>query len=66
MKKTAIILLHCPDRPGIISDVTNFITVNQGNIIYLDQYVDRVENIFFMRIEWELDGFAIPEEKIED
>ena len=66
MKKTAIILLHCPDRPGIISDVTNFITVNQGNIIYLDQYVDRVENIFFMRIEWELEGFAIPEEKIED
>ena len=66
MKRTAIILLHCPDRPGIISDVTNFITVNQGNIIYLDQYVDRVENIFFMRIEWELEGFSIPEEKIED
>ena len=66
MKRTAIILLHCPDRPGIISDVTNFITVNQGNIIYLDQYVDRVENIFFMRIEWELEKFAIPEEKIED
>lgn len=66
MKRTAIILLHCPDRPGIISDVTNFITVNQGNIIYLDQYVDRVENVFFMRIEWQLEKFAIPEEKIED
>ena len=59
-------MLHCPDRPGIISDVTNFITVNQGNIIYLDQYVDRVENVFFMRIEWQLEKFAIPEEKIED
>ena len=66
MKRTAIILLHCPDRPGIISDVTNFITVNQGNIIYLDQYVDRLENVFFMRIEWQLEKFAIPEEKIED
>ena len=66
MKNTAILLLHCPDRPGIISDVTNFITVNQGNIIYLDQYVDRVENIFFMRIEWELEHFTIPREKIED
>lgn len=66
MKNTAILLLHCPDRPGIISDVTNFITVNQGNIIYLDQYVDRVENIFFMRIEWELENFTIPREKIED
>ena len=59
-------MLHCPDRPGIISDVTNFITVNQGNIIYLDQYLDRVENVFFMRIEWQLEKFAIPEEKIED
>jgi len=66
MKNTAILLLHCPDRPGIISDVTNFITVNKGNIIYLDQYVDRVEDIFFMRIEWDLQNFAIPREKIED
>ncbi len=62
----AQLLLHCPDKPGIIAQVTNFITVNKGNIVYLDQYVDHVENIFFMRIEWELDGFLIPKEKIED
>ena len=41
-------------------------TVNKGNIIYLDQYVDHVENIFFMRIEWELESFLVPQEKIED
>lgn len=61
---TAKLLLHCPDMPGILADVTNFITVNKGNIIYLDQYVDHVENIFFMRIEWELKDFFIPKEKI--
>ena len=61
---TAKLLLHCPDTPGILADVTNFITVNKGNIIYLDQYVDHVENIFFMRIEWELKDFFIPKEKI--
>lgn len=61
---TAKLLLHCPDRPGIVSDVTSFITVNKGNIIYLDQYVDHIENIFFMRIEWELKDFFIPKEKI--
>lgn len=61
---TAKLLLHCPDKPGILADVTNFITVNKGNIIYLDQYVDHVENIFFMRIEWELGDFFIPKEKI--
>ena len=40
--------------------------MNKGNIIYLDQYVDHVENIFFMRIEWELENFLVPQEKIED
>ncbi len=62
----AQLLLYCPDQPGIIAKVTNFITVNKGNIVYLDQYVDRVENMFFMRIEWELGDFLIPKEKIED
>lgn len=66
MMKTAKLLLHCPDKPGILAEVTDFITVNKGNIIYLDQYVDHVENIFFMRIEWELESFLVPQEKIED
>ena len=63
---TAKLLLHCPDKPGILAEGTDFITVNKGNIIYLDQYVDHVENIFFMRIEWELKDFLVPQEKIED
>ena len=66
MMKTAKLLLHCPDKPGILAEVTDFITVNKGNIIYLDQYVDHVENIYFMRIERELKNFLIPQEKIED
>ena len=66
MMTTAKLLLHCPDKPGILAEVTDFITVNKGNIIYLDQYVDHVDNIFFMRIEWELKDFLVPQEKIED
>lgn len=63
---TAILLMHCPDAPGILATLTDFITVNNGNIVYLDQYVDRVKNIFFMRIEWELEKFVIPQDKIEE
>ena len=66
MKPTAILLLHCPDQQGIISEVTKFITDNQGNIVYLDQYVDKQDGMFFMRIEWELEGFLIPRDKIYD
>lgn len=66
MKPTAILLSHCPDRLGIISEVTKFITDNQGNIVYIDQYVDRMDGVLFMRIEWELDDFLIPREKIKE
>ena len=64
MKPTAILLLYCPDKQGIISEVTRFITDNKGNIVYLDQYVDKQDGMFFMRIEWELEGFLIPRNKI--
>ncbi|MBO7509886.1 MAG: formyltetrahydrofolate deformylase [Bacteroidales bacterium] len=66
MKQTAIMLLHCPDRQGIINDVTRFITDNRGNIVYLDQYVDTLESRLFMRIEWDLEAFLIPRDSIEE
>ena len=66
MDKTAILLLHCPDKQGIITEMTRFITDNNGNIVYLDQYVDTVDHRFFMRVEWQLDNFAIPDEKLEE
>ena len=66
MKSTAILLLHCPDQQGIISEVTKFITDNKGNIVYLDQYVDHQDGRFFMRIEWELESFLIPRDKISE
>ncbi len=66
MNPTAILLLHCPDTSGIISEITRFITDNQGNIVDLDQYVDHIDNMFFMRIEWQFDQFLIPREKLHD
>lgn len=63
---TAILSMYCPDQPGIVAKITEFLYQNSGNVIYLDQHVDRQEKVFFMRIEWELDKFAIPREKIAD
>jgi formyltetrahydrofolate deformylase len=63
-KNTAILLIHCPDKQGILATVTEFLNKNQGNIIYLDQHVDREEHIFYMRVEWELEYFSIPQDKI--
>ena len=64
--KNAILLMHCPDQSGIVAVVTDFININGGNILYLDQDVDRENRIFFMRIEWDLTHFIIPEDKIEE
>ena len=49
------LLIHCKDRSGIIASVTQFIAKNKGNIVYIDQHVDRVQNIFFMRLECEFE-----------
>ena len=45
------ILINCKDQKGIISKVTDFIHKNDGNITYLDQYVERDKKKFFMRLE---------------
>jgi len=64
--KTAILLIHCPDKQGLLAMVTEFINKNNGNILYLDQHVDREEKLFYMRVEWELANFSIPKDKIAD
>ena len=50
------ILINCPDKSGIVCSVTGFIHANNGNIIYLDQHVDKSKNVFFMRLESDFDA----------
>ena len=50
---TYILNINCPDQKGIIATVTNFIHQKSGNIVYIDQYVDRENELFFMRLECE-------------
>ncbi len=53
--KNVTLLIHCPDRKGIIAAITNFILAKKGNIMYIDQHVDRELGEFFMRLECEFD-----------
>jgi formyltetrahydrofolate deformylase len=61
---TATLLISCPDRPGIVAAVSDFIFRGGGNIIHADQHTDRQEAVFLQRLEWELEGFALPPEEI--
>jgi formyltetrahydrofolate deformylase len=65
MTESATLLIFCPDRRGLVAAVTNFLYQNNGNILHLDQHVDSEENVFFMRVEWDLDGFGVPVDEIE-
>ena len=67
MKKqiqSAILLVHCTDRKGLIASVTEFIYRSNGNIIRLDQHVDSKKKIFFMRAEWDLNNTNVPAEEL--
>ncbi len=65
-ENTAILLMHCPDRHGLVAGLTGIINESGGNILHLDQWVNHEENIFFMRIEWDLAGFAVPRNEIDE
>ncbi|MDF1656124.1 MAG: formyltetrahydrofolate deformylase [Verrucomicrobiales bacterium] len=62
---SAILTISCDDQPGIVASVSDFLFQNKGNIVDVDQHVDREAGIFFMRVEWEINGFAVAREEIE-
>jgi len=63
---TAVLLISCPDRRGLVAAVSDFIYRNNGNIIHADQHTDQEEGVFLQRVEWELEGFGIPRQDIAD
>ena len=52
MDANLILLIHCPDRPGLVATITDLIRRADGNIVDLDQHVDTERKVFFMRVEW--------------
>lgn len=59
MANTAILLIHCPDRKGLVAAVSNFLYQHNGNILHADQHQDRALGLFLMRIEWDLSEFDL-------
>ncbi len=64
MTPTATLVVSCPDRPGLVAKIANFIYANGGNIIHADQHTDFTTGLFLIRIEWQLEGFNLPREVI--
>ena len=61
---TAILLLSCKDRIGLVSRISHFVFERGGNIIDLDEHVDMDEKYFFVRIAWDMKKFSIPPSEV--
>jgi formyltetrahydrofolate deformylase len=59
LRDHACLIVHGPDRAGIVAAVTALITRNAGNIVSLDQYSDNVDGgSFFQRVVFHRDDLA--------
>ena len=63
-KQNAVLLISCPDQKGLVAGVADFVFQNGGNIVHAEQHIDAPVGIFFHRVEWEMEGFALPPHKI--
>jgi formyltetrahydrofolate deformylase len=60
---TAVLLLSCPDQPGVVAATARFLADHGGNIVHAEQHVDpgtgNGDAMFFQRVEFDLDGFGL-------
>ncbi|MGB6742578.1 MAG: formyltetrahydrofolate deformylase [Terracidiphilus sp.] len=56
MKDTAVLLIDCPDRKGLIARVAGLLYERGANILHADQHQDHELGLFFMRVEWALNS----------
>ncbi len=54
MTDTAVLLIDCPDRTGLVARVAGLLYEHGANILHADQHQDHEEGLFFMRVEWSI------------
>jgi formyltetrahydrofolate deformylase len=59
-RQSATLLISAPDKKGLVAALANFLMTYNANIMHADQHQDASENLFLMRIQWELEGFTLP------
>src|ERR1044071_735785 len=65
MANTAVLLINCPDRKGLVAAVSSLLYRYGANIVHADQHQDHEAVLFFMRVEWTLDGFDVNASRTE-
>jgi formyltetrahydrofolate deformylase len=61
MQDSAVLLIDCPDRKGLVARVAGLLYEHGANILHADQHQDHDLGLFFMRVEWSLGGDSAQE-----
>ena len=64
-RNTATLLIDCPDRKGLVAAIAEFLYSHGANILHADQHQDNELALFFMRVEWEMADFDLPQGRFE-
>jgi formyltetrahydrofolate deformylase len=59
-KKSAVLLLSCPDRKGVVASISGFVFQHGGNILHADEHSDVDSGTFLMRVEFDPAEFDVP------
>jgi formyltetrahydrofolate deformylase len=54
---SAILLVSCPDRKGVVASIAEFIFRHNGNILFADEHGDAETNLFLTRVEFDFTDF---------
>jgi formyltetrahydrofolate deformylase len=60
MRTSAVLLISCPDRKGLVATVSDFIFTHGGNILHTDEHTDAESAWFLMRVEFDPSTFDLP------
>jgi len=63
-RTTAVLTISCPDRKGLVAGVSGFLAQHEANMLEASQHSDLESGVFFMRVEFDLEGMDLARSEI--
>ena len=57
--RSAVLLISCPDRKGLVAVISDFVFRHDGNILHADEHRDAETGLFLMRVEFDPSGMDV-------
>jgi formyltetrahydrofolate deformylase len=64
--RSAVLLISCPDRKGLVAVISDFVFRHDGNILHADEHRDEQTGLFLMRVEFDPSGMDVGLDELGD